>query len=697
MRNFFYPESVVVVGVSPTPHNLGRNMIDNLHKFGYPGKIYAVGLDGGSIDGIPILPAVASLPEPVDLAAVLTPAHTLPGVLRECGDKGIHHAVVLSAGLTELSDERAGLQQEIAETAKRCGVRFIGPNGMGLICTESGLSLPFATVRRESITAGSLSILSQSGSVAFLTAWIASAEGVGLAKYVSMGNKLDTDEADLLPYFMSDAQTKTICLYLEGMARGREFVQLARTSPKPIVVLKANISEVTEHAARSHTASLASDDRVVEGAFRQAGITRVKTVRDFSTAAKVLNLPPLRGNNVGAVVSTGGISVIGADYCYRHGFHLPPLPASLLEELDRRARAKVIRLGNPIDLGDIFDTNAVLFAIEQVLALPEIDALLLSLFHFPEMPFAGPSTMEIIDRVAALGRQLQKPVLLSLMCEPQLIQDLKRQTSFPIFNDVEESLAALVMLRDYSRFRAKPPVVVTPLPVDKAAAGLIAEARHRGQRDIGPAAMAVLAGYGIPTAPLHFAASGDEAAAVASRLGYPIALKAVAPELSHKSDVGGVALDLGDAAAVRRAYGELRAAVATQLPQTDLAGMVVQRMVPGGHELILGAKQDPHFGPVVMCGLGGIFTEVLADVAFRLAPLSREEAEELIWELKGVRILQGLRGQPPADVAALATALQRLGQLIADQDDIAEIDVNPIKVLPQGQGVIAVDARIVLR
>lgn len=698
MKEFFYPDSVVVVGVSPAADNYGRVTIKNFHNFGYRGHIFAVGREHGSVDGVAMFPSIADLPESPDLAIVLTPAQRVPGVIRDCGEKGIKHAAILSAGFVELGAERSPLQQELVESANRYGVRFIGPNCFGIICPESGLVVPFALLRPQAMRPGSFSFLSQSGTYCLTTGYGVTMAGVGLAKSVSMGNKLNVDEVDLLPYLIDeDERTKTIGLYLEGLNRGREFIALARRSAKPVVVLKANISEEIGPAARSHTASLASDDRVVEGAFRQAGIVRIKEVRHFATAAKALNLPLLRGSNLGIAVGGGGAAVTASDWCFSHGFKLPQLPDGLRAALKSQARASIINYGNPLDLADSADVDAVLFAAEQLLSLPEIDGLVFTPLHITARPTADADAEATIERVRELMRRLQKPIALSIEAEPAIRQQLRDRTGFPLFDDTDEALAGLGMLREYSRYRAKAQQVPVPLPVDKAGAGkLIAEAHADGLRDIGPAAMAVLAAYGLATAPLHFAANPDEAVAKAGELGYPIVLKVVARDLSHKSDVGGVALNLANADAVHRAFREMQDSLRIQLPQAELGGVVVQRMISGGHELILGAKHDPHFGPVVMFGLGGIFTEVFADVGFRLAPLTREEAEELIWEVKASKILKGMRGQPPADVPALADAVVRLGQLIGDWEEIKEIDVNPIKVFAAGEGAVAVDARIVL-
>jgi acetate---CoA ligase (ADP-forming) len=698
MKKFFHPNSLVVFGASQNAENFGHTTIRNLHAFGYQGRVYAIGRSGGTAGGVPILSSVAELPEAPDLAVVLTSARTVPEVMRECGEKGIRRAVIMSAGFAELGPERMPLQQELLEVAQRYGMRFIGPNCLGIISPENGLVLPFAVLQPETLRAGGFSFLSQSGGFCLATALAVTYAGAGIGKAASIGNKLNVDEVDLLPYLIEeDAATKVIGLYLEGMKRGREFVELARKSAKPLVVLKANVSAASGSAARSHTASIASDDRIVGGAFRQAGIVRIREVRRFTTAAKALGLPPLRGNRLAIGSAGGGGGVVASDWCLRNGFQLPALPEAVKTELRSRARSGVVNHNNPMDLADTAGNDAILQAVEVLLASPDIDGLVLALIYFKAHASPDAEACEVIERVRAIMRRFDKPIAMSFPfgAEPAVSVRLRELSGFALFDDVDESLEGFAMLREFSRHRQKPLEAPIPLDVDREGAReLIAKARRKGMRDIGPAAMDVLARYGLPVAPLYFAADVEQALRRAHDLGYPVAMKAVARELAHKSDVGGVVLGIANDEALRRAFSEIRDAI--RRSGAEFAGVAVQRMVAGGNELILGAKRDPHFGPVVMFGFGGLYTEVFEDVAFRLAPLSLAEANEMILEVRAAKILQGVRGKEPSDIASLAHAIVRLGQLIADFEDIAEIDVNPIKAFAQGKGSLAVDARIVL-
>ncbi len=708
MDKFFHPASIVVVGVSPSPGNLASAVLKNLRHNGFRGRIYAVGRSGGTVESIPIVTRIADVPETPDLAVIYTPASTVPEFIRACGEKGIRHAVIVSGGFGEMGDARLDLQQDLCQAAGRFGLRFIGPNCFGVICPASGVATCYALLAPGSIRPGSFSFITQSGTFSLVAGHDVTAAGVGAAKLISVGNKLNVDEVDLLPYLFRDSQTRTIGLYLEALARGREFFDLARTSPKPIVVLKANISEEMSTAARSHTASLAGDDRVVEGAFRQAGIVRVTQMKEFATAAKALTLPLLRGINLGVAVGGGGSAVIASDFCFRHGFRLPPLPAELAAGLRARSRSGIMNYGNPIDLADSAGIEAVLFAAERLLALPQIDGLVLSPIYNPALPSADADAQTVMAQVQEWMTRFDKPVFLSFEgLDARTLTEMRGQTGFALFDSVDESLSGLVMLRQYSRYRAKTLVATAPavaapaaplrLDVDAGRAGqLLQAARRDGRTDAGPDAMHVLAAYGIPCVQQRLASSREEALAAADRLGYPVVLKAVARELSHKSDVGGVLLNLGTRAAVAQAFETIKDNISTRVRPSQFLGVVVQPMVSEGYEFILGAKRDVNFGPVVLFGLGGIYAEVFQDVTCRLVPFTHAEAEEMIYEVQAARILKGVRGQPKADVSALADALVRLGQLVADQADIEEIDINPIKVLPAGQGVMAVDARIIL-
>jgi acetyltransferase len=479
-----------------------------------------------------------------------------------------------------------------------------------------------------------------------------------------------------------------VTLYLESVTRGRALAEAASRSAKPVIALKANTAPETAGIARSHTAALANDDRVVDAAFRQAGIVRVQSLEELLVAAKAFRLPPLRGNRVVVACMSGGISVVAADACARHGLRLPSLPPGLLDDVEARGRGQVIHLGNPMDLGDIHDAGLMLAALDRALALPEVDG---AAFCMPPPGTAGrlvgglDAVAAMADQAEAVGRRHGKPVALSLFGGRRTAERLLEQTGRPVFWTVEESLQALAVQHAWWT-RERPGLhPMTPAP-------------GPGPEWTEPPsvveALRFLAWRGLPVEEAALARSPEEAAAAAERLGFPVALKVVSRQVLHKTEVGGVMLGLRDAGEVAVAFGALVARARAAAPNAAIDGAGVQRMAPPGHEVIVGARRDAAFGPVVVVGLGGIWTEALGDVALRLAPIDQEEARRALAELRGHALLRGLRGRPPADEGALADLLVAVSRLAVDVPAIRELDLNPVVAGPWGAR--AVDARIVL-
>lgn len=694
---FFAPRSVAVLGVSAGAANLGRNIVANLAEFGFDGDIIPVGARGGDVAGRPILAAVEDAGRPIDLAVILVPAVQVPAAVEACGRAGVRGVVISSGGFGEYGAERAALEREIMAAARRAGVRILGPNCIGVVNLASGLCLPFAPLSRAEFTAGPHSFVCQSGGVMLYVAERFSEEGLGVRILVSEGNKLDLDEADLLGYLMDDPGTRVIFLYMEGMTRGREVLRAAARSPKPVVVLKSNIGEASARIARSHTAAVATDERVVDAALQQAGVVRVHDLDDFLLCAKAFALPPLRGDNVVVACMSGGMSVVAADACVRHGLRLPALPADLVGDLERHSRGGVIRLGNPMDLGDIHDTGVFISALERLLALDSVDGVAFCL-PSPEGPArmlgGGPSMDDVVRRALALAAAHDKPVALSFFAGRRAVAPLVDRVQAPVFWTITESIDALARSREAWRRRHRPmsPAFALPPapPVFPSPAG---GRRWSGRPGRLTDVLDFLAAAGLPVEETRLVGSPDEAAAAAERLGYPVAVKIVSPALSHKTDVGGVALNLGSAGAVEAAGREMLRRVRAAAPGARLDGFAVQRMRSGGHEVLVGARRDAVFGPVVVFGLGGIWVEALGDVALRLAPIGREDALEMIDELRGAALLRGLRGGPAADRDALVDVLLAVSALIAERPDIRELDLNPVMVGARGAAVL--DARIV--
>lgn len=696
MAPFFEARSVAVFGVSPLPGNLGRRIVENLREFGFRGDIVPVGPRGGEVTGLAIVPSLREASVRVELAVLLVPASQVLPALEECGRAGVRAVVISSGGFSEYEAARQALDGQVLEAARRYGVRVMGPNCIGVIHLERGLCLPFAPLRRRDFLPGPHSVISQSGGVMLQVAALLSEERLGVRILLSEGNKLDLDEAELLPYLAEDPGTRVIFLYLEGIGRGRELLEAARRSAKPVVALKANVAEASAAIARSHTAALASDDRVLDAAFRQAGILRVRELGQFVLCAKAFALPALRGENLAVASMSGGVSVLAADACARWGFRLPSLPRGLLEEIERRGRGGVIRLGNPLDLGDIYDPNAVLLLMEGLLALAEIDGVALCLPSpgaVGRMLAGGPGPGELARRLRALMERHRKPVAVSFFGGRGEAEPLLEEGAGPIFWSVTESIEALALQRAFWRRRGR-----SFAPGDPRAGpgrgALRARLRAGSPRPPLVEALAVLASAGLPVEEIRPATTPREAAAVAEALGFPVALKLLSPELSHKSEVGGVALGLGTREAVEAAFRRIVESARARAPGARLSGVGVQRMLTGGHEVIVGAKRDPAFGPVVLFGLGGVWVEALQDVSLRLAPIDREEALEMVGEIRGASLLRGGRGSPPADLDALVDLLRSVSRLVEEAPEIRELDLNPVMVWERGVRIL--DARMAL-
>jgi acyl-CoA synthetase (NDP forming) len=690
MQKFFYPRRVAVVGVSDDPANLAQGIVANLLHFQYQGKIFLVGRRPGITFGLPIFPRLSNLPESVDLAAILAPARVVPDLVRECGQLGISRVVVESAGFSELNDTGQSLEAEVRAALQQYGMRLVGPNGLGLVNLEIGLALPFAQIGSR-IRRGRISIIAQSGGVAtHMLAWMTK-EGLGLNKFLSLGNKLDVAENEVLEYLLQDAGTEAIYVYLEGLHDGRGLLAAAHRAAKPIFLHLANVGPETATIAHSHTASLTTDERVLEAACRQSRLTLVKTQAEVLNGLKLVDQPPVRGNRLVVFSRSGGEAVVTAYACQRYGFTLPPLSQSLVQDIRDRSRAGVIHPTNPIDLGDIFDFTVYTDIMAAVCRDPEVDAVL---FHYgPIADFEIESGREMARRMVTLAREAHKPLAITVLCTPDEEDYVRDTLGLPVYHFPEDAVQALALSRDLAARRdglslAAPP----PLPQADTIAQALAGSQAAGFVSLAQALTAIGA-LGLDLAPWA-AVTAPEAAAAAARLGFPVVLKLSAPSLIHKTEAGGVELDLPDAAAVEQAFSRLARVARTHLPPNEAWQVVVMSQVAGGRELLLGARRDDSFGPVLAFGAGGVDTEILDDVALRLAPLNPSQARDLVAETRIGRILAGARGQPPADLDRLARALSLLSQLMLHFPHIQEVDLNPVRVFPGKQGLLALDARI---
>jgi len=679
---------VVVVGVSERPDNLARNIVENLFEFQFNGEIFLVGKKDGILFGRRICTSMEDLHEGIDVAVILTPASTVPAILESCGQKGIRWAIIETGGFREYSEEGAQLENEILQIARKWGIRIVGPNGIGLMNVHNGFVVPFIKLRRGPVSKGKISILAQSGGVLLAYANLLTSANVGLSKIVSMGNKMDLNEIDYLKYLIEDPQTEIIGLYLESLERGRELMEIARSTSKPIILHKANTGESSRQIAKLHTAALANDDKIVEAALRQADIIRTKDFRSFVNAVKILSLPPIKGKNLVIISRSGGIGVVAADSAERHGFHLLPPDKTLQERFHSFFRAKVIQPTNPLDLGDLFNFDLYTNILQQVLKFPMVDGILF--MHGATAEEKEPSR-RFIQAVKDFSIQYQKPVALQYNTDEEELAYIKRALDYPIFTEPEDALTALAVSRDHYRklniLKEKP----TFFSVNRDQVKHLFQRARKEERDLLlPEAFQVLQAYGIPVAEYQVIHQKEDLKKSLVGMEGSVALKIISPRISHKSDVGGVQLNLTHPSEVEEAFEKIK-----KLDPENSSGVLVQKMALDGKEIILGAKRDPSFGPVVLFGLGGIYVEILEETSLRVAPINRSEAEEMISELKATQILKGVRGERSLDIEALVENLLRLSQLMMDFPEIEGIDINPVKVLEKG--AVALDARIVLK
>ncbi len=688
LEKCFYPQNVAIIGVSSEPTNLGKNIVGNLLAFGYKGEILSIGVRGGVVFGQRIYRSLRDIDHSIDLAVLLTPAKSIPGLLEECGKKGIRNVVIESGGFSEMGEEGLPLENACLETARKYHIRFIGPNGIGVTNLENGLALPFMPLNRA-ISLGPVSILAQSGGVGLSYLGFLIEEDIGLNKFVSMGNKLNVDENDLLSYLIEDQGTKIVLIHLEGFKDGRRFVEIASRSEKPILVHKTNRFKASASIAHSHTAALFTDDQLVDHALEQANCVRVNTMDDAIDYVKILTLPPLKGNRLAVVSRSGGHAVIAADACAHYGFELPPFPKDFLERIESHFRAKVIRLQNPLDLGDLFDLSFYESIVEEMLKRDDVDGVLLG--HGYRRGFEQTDSRLLIQKVNQLVERYQKPVAVVIFTEAVEIDYLRRQSKIPIFTAPENAMRAFHLSHRWtSGVRRTPPgQVAMSIPEDRVGAIL----KRAGKRPylFLAESLELVKACGFPVPEYRLATSPGHAVAAWHALGQPVALKISRPHISHKTDRGGILLNLDGEEQIVAGFEAMKSGI-----QGRDVEILVQPMVREGREIILGGRQDAVFGPVLMFGLGGILVEALADVVWRVAPIDHHDARAMINGIKGSRLLGGIRGEEPRDLDALEELLVRLSELLVAFPAIREIDVNPVKVLAAGRGAVALDTRVSL-
>lgn len=685
------PRSIAVVGASRNPARIGYQVLKNLVHHGYAGTVYPVNPTARAVLSIRAFPSVDELPEPVDLAVIVVPAEQVVEVAEACGRRGVKALVVISAGFREVGPSGVEREKALMDVVRSHGMRLVGPNCMGVLNTAPDVAMN-GTFAPSMPPAGPISFMSQSGALGVTVLDYAAEYGIGISQFVSVGNKPDVSGNDLIRYWDRDERTRVILLYVENFGNPRQFTRLARriTRRKPIAVVKSGRSRVGARAASSHTGSLAGADVATDALLAQCGVIRVDTVEQlFDLALAFAHQPVPRGSRVGIVTNAGGPGILIADACEANGLDVVDLAEETRSRLAERLPPEAT-IGNPVDMIATATAETYRFVVEMVLADPGVDMVIASF-----VPPVGVEQTEVATAIARANQgNTMKPVVAVLMGRAGFPAGLVqlREAGIPGYRFPESAVGALGAMNRQRAWLARPDGTLRNFDVDGArVAYIIDRLREEGREQmLLSEAMRVFEAYGIPVSPYRTAGSADEAVEAAEHIGFPVVLKASSPRLVHKSDAGGVVLNLRDAPAVRDAYEAVAALV-----RDDAGGeVVVQGMAQPGHELIIGVTTDPAFGPLLMFGLGGVHVEVLKDVAFRIHPLSDIDAHEMVRSIRGLPILEGTRGGAAADLAGIEEVLQRISQLVGDHPAIAQLDVNPW--LAHTEGGVAVDARITL-
>ena len=692
----FYPQSIAVIGASRNKASIGGRLFNNIINADYRGPVYPVNPKSPFIRSIPTYPSVKDIPVPIDLAFIVVPGPNVIDVVRECAEKGVKGLCVISAGFSETGEAGARAEEQLLEVVRAGGMRMIGPNCMGLLNTDPAVSLDgqFGPLPARQ---GNVAMSSQSGALGLAILDYARNLGIGISTFVSVGNKTDVSGNDLLLFWEDDPNTDVILLYLESFGNPRRFGRIARRigRRKPIVAVKSGRTAAGARAASSHTGSLASSDVGVDALFRLAGVIRVDTLEElFDVTALVSNQPVPSGRRVGLITNAGGPAILAVDALESQGLEVPQLS----DELQARIRSYLpadASVTNPVDMIAAAGPAEYRQTIEILMASDEIDTLI-TLF-IPASSEGVPETATAIKE-AVEGSSHDKTFISVYMHSGGAPTELaSRMAKFPVFPFPERAARALRRAVQYAEWLDEPigeHVVFDD--VDKAAARGIVERALDGVDESGAwldpdSVDAILRAYGVHIPRSAVVSTPEEAVVFGEAVGGPIVLKVVSPSAVHKSDVGGVALDISGEEAIRSAYEQVVNAV------PDPEGVLVQEFVHGGHEVLIGMVEDPNFGPLIVFGLGGVFVELIGDVAFRIHPLTDVDARAMIGEVKSARLLEGYRGGPEGDIDAVVDTLLRVSALIEDIPEIFEMDLNPVKVGTPGDGVRIVDARIKVR
>jgi len=694
LDRLFNPKSVAVVGAARDPSKVGHSVLKNLLGFGYKGRVFPVNPGASDILGVKCYPSLLDIPGPVDLVVVAVPPRLVEGVVKDSGVKGAGAAVIITSGFRETGEAGHDAEDRVIDIARGYGLRVLGPNCLGLVNTATGLNASFAHAMPGK---GNIAFFSQSGALCTAILDWSLDRGIGFSKFVSLGNKSDISELDMMEYLADDPDTRVILGYVEGVGCGREFMNMAwLTVPKkPLIITKSGGTAAGARAASSHTGSLAGSDKAFDAAFRQTGVLRASSIEElFNFALAFAYNPVPAGPGLAVITNAGGPGIIAADACERSAARMADLTPDTVARL-REGLPPSAGFYNPIDVIGDARTDRYSLAVQAALDDPNVDGALVIL-----TPQAMTEVEATAAALAGMKAGQNKPLLASFMGGPGVRAGVNMLNEsgvsvYPYPEDGVKAFEALVRYKD-ARLRKRPSVPRFTFDSEHVRS-VISRVSDTGRKELGENdARQVVSACGFRVPKNVLAVTSSEAVEAAGNIGYPVVMKIASPDILHKTDVGGVRVGLKDRGEVESAFLEITSNARRLMPKAMIWGTMVQEMVTGGREVILGMSLDPQFGPLIMFGMGGIYVEALHDVSFRVAPLGEDDAAEMMEETRAYRILKGLRGERPSDIAAIQRGILMLSQMASDFPEIVEMDINPLLVMEEGRGAVAIDMRITL-
>jgi len=693
-KNLLYPESVAIVGASSNSQKVGHAVLKNILDGDFKGPVYPINPKSESILDVKCYPSLLDVPGSIDSAVIVVNRNVVLSVMKDCAKKDVRAVIVISSGFGETDEDGKKLQSELVQFARLSNITMMGPNCLGLINPWHGLNAAFGQAIGKP---GLIALVSQSGAlIASIQDW-AQENRLGFSLIASIGNKASIDEVDFFEHLKGDNNTKVIAAYLEDISRGQEFMRIAERvgKVKPLVILKSGRSRAGAKAASSHTGSLAGSDVAYECAFQRLGVIRAGSIEhlfDISTALAYQPLPS--GNRIAVITNAGGPGIMMSDALEMSGLEVV--------NIDDKTKSNLLKIlppsasvNNPIDvLGDA-DSSRYGKSLDLTLKSNSVDGVIVIL-----TPQKMTNVTAIAQETVNISSKYSKPVMACFMGADTVKNGLTilRENNIPQYPVPERAARAMLEMVKYSAYKSRPLRLIERFAVNKnPVIKIIKSYRSRNMLEIGEFdAKTIMESYGLNIPEGHFASTSEEAINFANEMDYPVAMKISSPDILHKSDLGGVKIGLSNASEVEDAFDLMMLRIRNKMPEADLRGVLLEKMITTGREVILGMKKDPQFGPMLMFGLGGIFVEVLKDVSFSLSPITTEECKKMMENTKTYNLLSGIRGEKPVDIDAIVTSLLRLSQLVMDFPEIAEVDINPLKVGQIGDGAFVVDARIIL-